>query len=135
MLCELRSYSGWSYGKLILTTSERYRGFMKNLIFALALVLSPLTSFSATSVSCQGINEPDKSLVLYINGQKLVQVRVQTQGSLPKAFSVREIRSESTTSTYSMSGGAGLLLVENSVLNNQGGWLKMGSKRFECDSH
>ena len=105
---------------------------MKKSIIALALVLSPLATLAGTSVSCDGVDS-DKILSLFINQQKIVQLRIQAQGSLPQVFAVHEVRTNSNTSIYSMSGSADLLEVENSVLNQQGGWLRLGSKRFECN--
>ncbi len=105
---------------------------MKKSIIALALVLSPLAALAGSTVSCDGVDS-DKTLSLFINQQKIVQVRVQAQGSLPHAFAVHEVRTNSNTSIYSMSGSAELLEVQNSVLNQQGGWLRLGSKRFECN--
>lgn len=81
---------------------------MKKSIIALALVLSPLATLAGTSVSCDGVDS-DKTLSLFINQQKIVQVRIQAQGSLPRAFAVREVRTNSNTSIYSMSGSAELL--------------------------
>ena len=108
---------------------------MKKSMIALALVLSPFTSFAAATISCQGVEDADKTVILFVNQQKIVQLRIQTQGSIPKAFAVREVRTNANTSMYSLSGVADLLEVKNSVLNEQGGWLRIGSKRFECDSN
>lgn len=109
---------------------------MKILITVLTLVLSPVLSLASTaSVSCQSLSGDDKSLVLLINDNKVVKLKIQSQGSLPKVLTANEIRNDGSVSVYSISGNSALLEVQNTVIDGQGGRAKLAGQRFECESN
>lgn len=108
---------------------------MKNLIITLALALSPTLALASSMISCPDVTNPDTTVLLFVNNSKIAQLRIQKQGSLPKAFAVQEVRVEDTISIYTVSGVAGFLTVDNSALENNGGALSFAGKRFVCESN
>ncbi len=108
---------------------------MKKTFLALALLLLPLTSFAATTVTCFGRTYIDQSLTLTVANSKLTMVLIHTQGSSPMAYAAREVRSLGTTSLYFLSGISDLLEVQNKVLHQQAGWLNIGNEKFDCQAN
>ena len=106
---------------------------MKISLLVLSFLLTPLSSFASANVACH--DQMTTDVVLFINNSKIVQVRVQRQGSLPNVFSAQEVRELGDSMLYSVSGAAGLMEVKKSVLENQGGWLKFNGQNFDCDSN
>ena len=109
---------------------------MKKLTAILLITLSPVLSLASTaSISCQNLTGDDKSLVLFINDSKVIQLKVQSQGSLPKVLKAHEIRNDGTISLYSLVGHSALLEIQSKVLDGLGGRAKFSGERFECDSN
>ena len=106
---------------------------MKKTLLILSVVLAPLASFAGLIVSCQGATSA-RALALFINAGKIVQVRVQNQGALAKAFRAQQVSEVPESALYSLSGLPGLMEVEKSVIKGQGGWLLLEGDRFDCDS-
>ncbi len=107
---------------------------MKNLTVILILILLPALSLAA-SISCQSLSGDDKSLVLLVNEHKVIQLKIQQQGSLPKVLKANEIRNDGSASVYSIVGSSALLEVQNTIIDGQGGRAKLAGQRFECDSN
>ncbi len=108
---------------------------MKKLTALLLLILSPNLSFASSAITCQSLSGEDKSLLLLVKNNKVVQLRVQSQGSLPKVFKTNSVRNNGTVSVYSLVGSSSLLEVQNSTLDGQGGRARFSGQRFECDSN
>lgn len=104
---------------------------MKKILATLTLILAPTFSFAASTVTCEGVT--NKTVILFVNGSKIVQMRVQSEGSLPKGFATQLVRIQANTSLYTVSGVGGFLEVQNTALNNQGGWLTFAGQRFDCN--
>lgn len=107
---------------------------MKKLIFSI-VILSAFNVFAGLPTFCQGLVDANKTLLLFMSGTKITQVKVQTQGSLPKVFGATEVNRQDLTTIYRLSGVPGLVEVQNTVLNGQGGWLSIGSNRFDCEAN
>lgn len=108
---------------------------MKKAVLTLVLLLSPLSSFAATTVTCFGRTYIDQSLTLTVANSKLTMVLIHTQGSSPKAYAAREVRSLGKTSLYFLSGISDLLEVQNKVLHQQRGWVSVGNEKFDCQAN
>ena len=107
---------------------------MKKTLITLSLILAPLASFAGIRINCSGTSSDD-SLLLFINNSKIVQVRVQTQGSFPKTFGAQQVSEHSNSALYRLSGFPGLMEVEKDVINGQGGWIRLKGNRYSCDSN
>ncbi len=108
---------------------------MKKLTAILILILLPALSFASSTITCQALSGDDKSLVLFVSGNKVSQLKVQSQGSLPKVLKTNEIRNDGSVSVYSVVGNSALLEIQNTVIDGQGGRAKFSGERFECDSN
>lgn len=106
---------------------------MKKMTLALLVSLFSVSAFSATFVVCDGINT-GRNLVLAINDAKLVQVRVQTEGSHPRAFAVNAISSDDNMSFFVLAGTSEIVEVRNSVLLFDGGLVNVGDEKFVCEA-
>lgn len=106
---------------------------MKFSLVTLALMLSPILSLAGSTVTCDGVSDPNITVIVYINNAQILQMRAQPQGSLPPSSGVRLARNNGQTSLYTVSGVGGFLEVQNSVLRNEGGWLTFAGQRFECN--
>ena len=106
---------------------------MKNTFLILSVIFTPLASFAGFTVNCDG--NSDHSLSLYINNSNVSQVKIQTQGSLPKVFGAQLVSIRGDSVVYKLSGLSGLMEVEKEVLGGAGGWLRLESQNFNCDSN
>lgn len=110
---------------------------MKTIFINLMILLLSLPAFSASLVTCDGLTNSDRTLILAIRETKLVQVRVQTQGSLPHALIATLLSTHGNTSIYTIMGmgPVEILELENSVLRLEGGKAEMAGDRFDCASN
>lgn len=108
---------------------------MKKLTALLLLILAPNLSFASSTIACQSLSGEDRSLILLVKNDKVFQLRIQSQGSLPKVFKTNKIRNNGKVSVYSVVGTASLLEIQNSTLDGQGGSAKFSGQRFECNSN
>ena len=107
---------------------------MKKTLLTLSLILAPLATFAGMTVNCDGVSS-ESSLVLFINNSKIAQVRLQNQGSAPRAFGAQQVSEHSDSALYRLSGLPELMEVEKTVVNGQGGWLRLQGNRYSCDSN
>ena len=108
---------------------------MKKLTIALMVSLFSITAWSATLITCDGMTNSNRTLLLAIQNEKLLQVRVQTEGSGTRAFAVNQISTNENSSFYTMLGTTNIVEIQNTVLRLDGGWLNIGHEKFACDSN
>ncbi len=106
---------------------------MKKMLAILTLILAPTLALAGSNVTCDGVSDPNITLILIVKNAKILQMRAQPQGSLPPSFGIRFARDNGRSSLYTVSGVGGFLEVQNSVLRNEGGWLTFAGERFECN--
>jgi hypothetical protein len=108
---------------------------MKKLILALALSLASVASYSAQLTTCNGVTNSDRTILLAINDAKIVQVRVQTNGSLPHVLIAHTASTNAVSTLFTIMGVNDIMEVENTVLALNAGWLRLGSEKFECEAN
>ncbi len=106
---------------------------MKNTFLILSIIFTPLASFAGFTVNCDG--NSNRSLLLYINNSNITRVQIQTDGSLSKVFGAQLVSIRGDSVVYKLSGLSGLMEVEKDVLAGEGGWLRLESQNFNCDSN
>jgi hypothetical protein len=118
---------------LLLDFSELLNGGpMKKTLLAVSLSLVTISSYATSLVTCEGITNSDHSLILGMRDGRLLQVRVQAQGSLPHVLLVNLISSINHTSLYTITGSMDKLEIANSVLREEGGQAIMAGEQFNC---
>lgn len=105
---------------------------MKKTLLALSLSLFAISSFASSMMTCESMTGSDSTLILAVNGGKLVQMRVQNQGSLPHVLMTHLISTNNSTSIYTIMGSADQLQLDNSVLREESGQARVGDERFDC---
>jgi len=105
---------------------------MKKTLLAITISLFAMSSYANTLVTCEGTTNPDRTLILAIRNGKLLQLRVQNQGSLPRVLMTNVISANANTTIYTIMGSIDLLELQNSVLSEGSGEARMAGERFNC---
>lgn len=107
---------------------------MKKMTLALLVSVFSLSASAATFITCDGITSSNRTLMLAIKDAQLLQVRVQTAGSHPRAFAVNSISEDDNNSFYSIAGSSDIVAIQNSVLLLDGGLVNIGAEKFVCEA-
>lgn len=109
---------------------------MKKLMITLFAFFFSFSAWSYTLINCDGITMSNSNLLLAIDNEQLLQVRIQaTAGSHPRALITNLVSKNQNSSLYSIAGSPEIMEIENSVLRLDGGFLRIGEQRFTCDSN
>lgn len=103
---------------------------MKFLSVLLFSIISA-TAYSATLIQCDS-HSNDHSLLMYVNGNKLVNLRIQEPNSFPRALNFSYVTKNEQYTTYVIAGTSALLDIENAVLNFQNGSASLNGEHFYC---
>ena len=99
------------------------------------LSMTTLASSSPATISCSGLSNPDLSMTLFILDGSLRQIRLNEDGSFPRAFGINKISENETSAFYSLLGTIYTLEIQKSVIELNGGWLTLDRERFNCEAN
>lgn len=111
---------------------------MKNIIFISTIftmtIFASFANAQINIINCDGLNGTNNSLTLVVLGQNLKQIRVQTNGSLPRAFIPNRILHQNINGIilYTITGMSGMLEVDNQVLAGEAGIVRLENDEFSC---